>query len=160
MPGVSAASATDRSAPLGSCSVRWPWLIAVIDLVVAIVLAIVLEFPANLIAALAFASTSFVLVPFTSIEMIRSGENLLIEYGPFRWPRQRVPLADIEAVEVTSIRPREWGGWGMRGAPKGAKRAIVLRRGPGIELALREGRKLAISLDDPERAADLLRAEL
>ena len=161
MAGVTqAALQVERSALLGRCSVRWPWWFAGLDLVIAIVLAVVLEFPTNLIAALASAATSFVLLPFTSIEMTRKNENVVVEYGPFRWPRQRVAIADIREVEATSIRPREWGGWGRRGADRATKRASVLRRGPGIELALREGRSLAISLDDPERAAELLRAEL
>ncbi|MGI9658346.1 MAG: hypothetical protein ACR2OD_05510 [Gaiellaceae bacterium] len=146
---------------LGRCAVRWPWLIAVADLVIAIVLAAVLGFPANVVAALAFASTSLVLLPFTSVELSRKGENLVVEYGPLRWPRQRFLLADIEEVEIADIRPREWGGWGYRGSQRFMKRtAIVLRRGPGLKLTLREGRKLAISLDEPERAAALLRAEL
>lgn len=146
---------------LGRCSVRWPWWIAAADLVLGIVLAVVLSFPANLIAGLAFAGTSLVLLPFTSIEVTRQNHHLVIEYGMFRWPRQRVALADIEAVEATHIRPREWGGWGYRGSQKLMKRsAIVLRRGPGIELKLREERQLAISVDEPEAAAALIRAEL
>ncbi len=146
---------------IGRCTVRWPWYIAVADVVIAIALAIVLDFPANLIAGLVFAGTSLVLIPFTSIEVLRREETLVIEYGPFRWPKQRVPLRDIEAVAATDIKPKEWGGWGYRGSRKLTGRAaIVLRRGPGIELSLAEGRELVISLDEPEKAAALLRAEL
>lgn len=150
-----------RDTVLGRCSVRWPWWIAAADLVTAIVLAVVLEWPANLIAGLAFALTSVVLLPFTSIEAVRRGEHLVVEYGPFRWPRQRVALADIEAVAATDIRPREWGGWGYRGSRAIGKRsAIVLRRGPGLQLTQRDGKELVISLDDPDTAARLLRSAL
>ena len=146
---------------LGRCSASWPWWLLFVGLAVAIVLGVLLELPASLIAALAVAASALAVLPFTSITLVRRADALVIEYGPLGWPRQRVPLADIERAEEVEIRPREWGGWGYRGSRTLGKRAaIVLRRGPGIALHLRDGKKLLISIDDADRALARLRAAL
>ena len=42
----------------------------------------------------------------------------------------------------------EWGGWGYRWIPWAKASAAVIRRGPGIALVLRDGRRFAVTVDD------------
>ena len=74
------------------------------------------------------------------------------------WPRARVPAAEVARVEAREIRPlAEFGGWGMRWLP-GVGLGLVTRAGEGLVVTRRDGRILALTLDDAETAAGLLTA--
>jgi hypothetical protein len=83
--------------------------------------------------------------------------GLTIAYGPLGWPRQTVPLADIEAVEPVDIDPWRVGGWGYRKVPRRAgATAIVIRAGEGIRVRRRDGRELLVTVPESATAAGLL----
>ena len=65
-------------------------------------------------------------------------------------------LVRIAGVEVAEIDPLEWGGWGYRVTP--GRSALVLRRGPGLVIHQSDGRRFAVTLDDPRTPAALLTA--
>ncbi|MEU8243532.1 DUF1648 domain-containing protein [Actinoplanes missouriensis] len=67
---------------------------------------------------------------------------------------KHVALADIVSAEAAEINPMEWGGWGYRVMP--GRSALVLRGGPGLVVNLRDGRRFAVTLDDPRTPAALL----
>jgi len=98
-----------------------------------------------------------VLVTFRSITVTVDRRELIVRYAPPLAFRHRIARRDIESVEVVDVRPRSWGGWGYRGSRKIFGRAAVLiRRGPGLEVTTRDGKKLTITVDDPEGAAAAL----
>jgi hypothetical protein len=82
--------------------------------------------------------------------------GVAVSWGPARWPRVRVALDEIAGAEADRIEPLRWGGWGYRLTTRG--RAAVARRGPGIVLTLRDGRRFAATVDRPEAAVDLVNA--
>ncbi|MEU4564931.1 DUF1648 domain-containing protein [Actinoplanes sp. NPDC023936] len=67
---------------------------------------------------------------------------------------KHVALTDIVSAEAAEINPTEWGGWGYRVLP--GRSALVLRGGPGLVVNLRDGRRFAVTLDDPRTPAALL----
>ncbi|BAL87514.1 hypothetical protein AMIS_22940 [Actinoplanes missouriensis 431] len=67
---------------------------------------------------------------------------------------KHVALADIVSAEAAEINPMEWGGWGYRVMP--GRSALVLRGGPGLVVNLHDGRRFAVTLDDPRTPAALL----
>ncbi|MGO3885190.1 MAG: hypothetical protein ACTJHU_02735 [Mycetocola sp.] len=69
-------------------------------------------------------------------------------------PLKRVPLSSIASVEVRTIEPGEWGGWGYRIMPGGS--AIVMRRGPGFVITMTNGKFFAVTVSDPNTPAALL----
>jgi hypothetical protein len=71
-------------------------------------------------------------------------------------PIKRIPLDDIASATTENIDPKQWGGWGYRVLP--GRSALVLRSGPGLVLHLRDGRRFAVTVDDPKAPADLLAA--
>lgn len=84
------------------------------------------------------------------------GRGVHTLWGPFGWPRQRVPLEIITAARVERIRPLEWGGWGYRVSPRGV--AAVIRSGPGLVVS-RSGRPdYAVTIPHADAGADVLNA--
>jgi hypothetical protein len=79
-----------------------------------------------------------------------------VGWGPARWPRLSVPLDRLESARTEEIEPLRWGGWGYRASARGT--AAITRRGPGLLLERRGRGPLAVTVDAPEAAADLVNA--
>lgn len=83
--------------------------------------------------------------------------GVCITYGRLGIVRQRVALADIAHAETLLLKPMAHGGWGYRGSLLLMKRAaVVVRAGSALRLALKSGRQLTITVDDPTEGAALL----
>ncbi len=75
------------------------------------------------------------------------------------WPRQHVPLDEVESAGVRAVRPfGEFGGWGLRTSVKDGATGVVLRSGPAIEVHRTGGRRFVVTVDDAETGAALLNA--
>jgi hypothetical protein len=92
---------------------------------------------------------------FSSVRVTASHAGVRVAYGPAGPAAKHVPLDQIERAEAAEIEPRKWGGWGYRWAGRG-RSAVVLRRGPGLVLRLRDGRVFGVTVDSPDAAAGLL----
>lgn len=79
-------------------------------------------------------------------------------FGPQRFPVRRIRLEQISSAGVARRRALEVGGWGYRVLP--ATTAIMLRGGECLALRLTSGRDFIISVDKPERGAELINALL
>lgn len=73
-----------------------------------------------------------------------------------RIPLKRIKLHEIAAVEVTELRPSEWGGWGYRIMP--GRSAVIMGAGPGLIITTTADKQFAVTVGDPETAASLLLA--
>ncbi len=74
-------------------------------------------------------------------------------------PRVRIPLEEIERVEVVDVSPMgEFGGWGLRWAPGGGF-GVVMRSGAAIRVHRTGGKVFTVTVDDAETGAALLSAE-
>ncbi len=71
---------------------------------------------------------------------------------------KRIPLEEIASVSAIDLEPREWAGWGYRVVPNGS--AVVLRKGPAIEVIRVGGRKFAVTIDNSEVGAAVLAGHL
>ncbi len=76
------------------------------------------------------------------------------------WPRVDVPLDGIAAADTTSIRPVEYGGWGIRMLPGRAITAVVTRSGPALRLVRTDDSTILVGLDDADEAAAVVNALL
>ncbi|MFM9876300.1 MAG: DUF1648 domain-containing protein [Rhodoglobus sp.] len=137
-----------------------PWLALVLTLgavagtvgitVVAFVqpLATVLFVLPALLLAFGYACT------YWTITVDRHG---VLARGGFAWPVIRIPLAQIESARVIDVDPlADFGGWGLRWAPKST--GIILRKGPALEIGHAGGRTLVVTLDRAAPGAELLNA--
>jgi hypothetical protein len=98
-----------------------------------------------------------VLESFSKLRVRVDARGLVIRYGHLGWLRQRIALERIEAARGSRLEPMEHGGFGYRGSLRFSGRAaLMVRAGWGIELELDGGKRLAISVDDAERGAELI----
>ena len=75
--------------------------------------------------------------------------------GPWRWPKKIVPLGDVADARAEQVQPLRLGGWGYRVCGRGC-RAIVVRRGEGLKLSLKNDRILIVTVDHAGEAAALI----
>jgi hypothetical protein len=74
-----------------------------------------------------------------------------IRYRPF--VNRTIALRDIERLTARTYEPiREYGGWGIRGWP-GQRVAYNVSGNRGVELLLRDGHRVMIGSQQPERLA-------
>lgn len=83
--------------------------------------------------------------------------GVLVVFGWLGWPRIRVPVQEISAVEVENVEPAAYGGWGLRRVP-GAL-AVVTRRGPALRIERTDKPALVITADGAAEAASVLAAQ-
>ncbi|MCK7636736.1 hypothetical protein [Corynebacterium pygosceleis] len=77
------------------------------------------------------------------------------------WPgliRSTIPHEKITGVRAIDLDPGEWGGWGWRLSARGT--ALVLRGGPAIVLSRRTAADFAVTVDDADTGAGLVRGYL
>ena len=93
---------------------------------------------------------------FGEVRVTADRRGLRLTAGLLGVPVRHIPLSDVVAAGTERIEPMAWGGWGYRMTP--GRSALVLRAGPGLVLDLRDGRRFAVTMDDPQPAAALLTA--
>jgi len=84
----------------------------------------------------------------SSLTATLTATNFVVAFGRLGWPRRVIALADISDASAIVVEPLQWGGWGYRWVPWARASAAVIRRGPGIALVLRDGRRFAVTVED------------
>lgn len=98
---------------------------------------------------------------FVDVRVRVSDQGLAVRSGLVPWPRLRIPLERIVAVQAVDLNPWRWGGWGYRGSVRLFRRAAwVVRKGPAVEVELDGDRRFAVTVDDADEAAATLAALL
>jgi hypothetical protein len=142
---------TERVAWVGSASSRGLLVLAAVLELAAVVLVFTVWPVANLLALVGVA------VFWVHAVTVRVDDRgLSAAWGPARWPRVRVDLDDVAAVTAEEVEPLAWGGWGYRATP--TRTGVVVRRGPGVVVERRSGRRFAVTVDDADGAAEVLGA--
>lgn len=109
--------------------------------------------PLTLSSALLAVAFSF----FTSIQVSITQREVTVAYGVWRYPKTHIPIERINHAESIFVNPLQWGGWGYRGSLKLMKRAaIVLRKGEGIKLYLKNNSVIVITVDGSVQAAQVV----
>jgi hypothetical protein len=72
--------------------------------------------------------------------------------------RRSIALARVTGAFAKSARPMELGGWGYRWLPR--RSAVSLRAGDALWLRLDGGREFVVTVDDADRAARVVNANL
>lgn len=102
-----------------------------------------------------FVLLALVLLAFSSFQ-IRVDTTGITARGLTGWPRQQVPLHEVQRADVTHIDPfGEFGGWGLRTSVDG-RTGVVTRKGEAIQVQRTGGRTFVATVDDAERGAALL----
>jgi hypothetical protein len=76
-------------------------------------------------------------------------DGVRVRFRPF--PGRLIPWQEIEDAEVIRYRPlRDFGGWGVRWG-RGQRRAYTVSGDTGVELTLRDGRRVVLGSHEPEQ---------
>ena len=75
-----------------------------------------------------------------------TADSVVLRWFPLY--RTVIPLHDIAQVEVTTVHPMAYGGWGLRLFRRGV--ALVHAGGPGIRIEIRAGREYIFTTPDPD----------
>ncbi len=103
---------------------------------------------------------AFLAYNFSSLRVHAKETAVSIRFGPFGWPGRVIAYADIESADAIMVDPMKWGGWGYRWIPWAKASAAVIRKGPGIELLLKDGRRFAVTVEDAVTGAQTISAQL
>lgn len=99
-------------------------------------------------------------IAFTHVHVRVDAEVLDVRCGHVGLPRRRIPLAQVSTARLAPlVSPRGWGGWGYRWRPEKGT-AVVVRRGPGVVVELRDGHSFTFTVDDAEGAVQAIRQAL
>lgn len=140
----------------GTCTVRWPWVMAGIIAVAGVVFGLTLS---AWWLILVFFVTAVPALFFTRLDVTVDMDGLAVSFGSFKWPTKRISLDQIASAESVDLNPWAWGGWGYRWAP-GKKSAAVLRKGPAIMVTKHDGRRFAVTVDDAPLGAATLQSHI
>jgi hypothetical protein len=81
-------------------------------------------------------------------------DAVVVRYRPL--VRRSIPLADIEQVKVRTYNAlREYGGWGVKGWSR-KNMAYNVSGDKGVELTLRDGRRVMLGSQRPEELAEAI----
>ncbi|MGK5630386.1 hypothetical protein [Streptomyces sp. URMC 123] len=87
-------------------------------------------------------------------------DALEVRCGHIGVPRRRIPLDHVVgAAFAPRVTPYQWGGWGYRWRPEMGT-AVIVRRGEGLVLELGDGRRFTVTVDDAEKAVEIIRDRL
>lgn len=97
---------------------------------------------------------------FVHVHVTVGSEAVEVRCGHVGLPRRRIPLDNVAgAYFMPRVTPHEWGGWGYRWRPEKGT-AIVVRRGEGLVVRMRDGRVFTVTVDNAEGAVRAIRARL
>ncbi len=93
----------------------------------------------------------------TSLRTTAGPNGVVVRYGVLGLPRFRYPAATIDHAEAIDVPVSRMGGWGIHWSPWRGTR-LTIRSGPTLQLHLVNGKRVAISADDPHSAASVVNA--
>jgi hypothetical protein len=162
VPMARSRSVDDRSRWQGACRSRFAVPTFLLLMVAGLVVAVALGGSGGALAGLALTAAGLLVMTLVAIRVTVTDRALVVEYsGPLRWPTMTMSLDDVVTFEAIDVRPMRYGGWGYRGSLRLFRRAaLVLRRGPGLRLQLRDGRVFVVTVDDPDGAVVAAAASL
>jgi Domain of unknown function (DUF1648) len=128
----------------GTATVRWPLVLIGVGLILPLVVS----------GPLAWLALPLIVVslPLMHVAALIDDEWLRVRLGGI--PARRIAISNISSARPIDLEPAEWGGWGWRLSP-GAS-AVVLRRGPALEITFNTGRRFAVTVDAPAAGAALV----
>lgn len=83
-------------------------------------------------------------------------EGISFRFSPFHFKARQILWGEIETAWVREYRPiKEYGGWGIRVSIHNG-RAFNVRGNKGLQLVLKNGKKILLGTQEPEEMAKVL----
>jgi hypothetical protein len=154
-----AVSAGEQVAWIGTAAYGLPMLLGLIGLVIAgLGLSIYLLIVTGIWFMLLIPVVLGLALLGTGWWRVRADADGLTVRGLLGRPLYRVPLGTIQSAGTIAVTPLgEFGGWGIRFG-RGRRLGIITRSGEALEVQLRDGRAIVVTVDDAATAAGVLTA--
>lgn len=142
----------------------WPWWVAAIIVVSSVSGALGLLVGGGGAPTLFLGAGLIALLPlgiwflFGKLVVRVTRTSVLVAFGTASLIQKLVAFSDIRRVEPVTYSPiLEFGGWGIRWSFRGRKRAWTIRGNRAVVLHLRDGSRLYVGSEQPERLAEHIR---
>ncbi|GAA0379144.1 hypothetical protein [Streptomyces blastmyceticus] len=130
------------------------WMIATGIVVAAAMLAVAVLTQRYPVAGLPMLLAPASILATGAVKVTVSPRGVTVASFFFPFFRKRIPLDHIRQASARWSKPSELGGWGYRWKP--GMRAVSLRQGDALWLALTNGKQFVITVDDAGTAAELI----
>jgi len=134
----------------------WLWVIMAMEVIIVLVSL----FAAGTTPAAVVPAVLVLAIPLALLSAIRlntriDDEGIHFKLRPFHWRVQTIAWEEIDQVYVRKYSPiMEYGGWGIRYGRQG--KAFNIKGNYGIQVVRKNGKRLLIGTQEPERAAEAL----
>lgn len=103
-----------------------------------------MEFWPDFVLVSALLISTFVLMFFIRLKSRITKDGIYYRFQPFHWKEKYIAWSEIERAYIRKYDPlSEYGGWGIKGW-KRSNRAVNVSGDEGLQLVLKNGRKLLI----------------
>jgi len=101
----------------------------------------------------------FVLFLIIKLETRIDETGVYYQFFPFHFKLKRIGWDELKAVEVRKYSPiMEYGGWGIRGLSRKSRKGMAFNvsGNMGIQLVLKDGGKLLLGTNMPDKARETI----
>jgi hypothetical protein len=92
----------------------------------------------------------------THVGVVVNAYGVRIHHGLLPPAVINLPVRRIRSITTTHVGPTLWHRWGWTWVP-GRSRAVVVRSGPALAIELTTGKRVVVSVDQPEGAITMIR---
>lgn len=111
--------------------------------------------PAVILTIMIFNTLLALAFLFGTLKTEYNKEGIIIKFFPFLFKTRVIKWQEVAKAYIREYSPlREFGGWGIRRSKKG--KAYTVQGKLGLQLELRDGKKLLIGTQRPEDIAKFL----
>ncbi len=96
---------------------------------------------------------------FARVRVELTDDMAILRFG-IGWPVQRISWDKVATVQVTDVRPAQWGGWGYRRNLRKKTTAAIMRAGEGLHFTFADGRSYIVTVDEADAALRVIRTIL
>lgn len=91
-----------------------------------------------------------IILVITKLETIVIKDALFVRFYPYHIKYKKIPFSTISQAYIRSYSPIwEYGGWGIRFSISGKGKAYITSGHKGLQIELKDGKKLLISTQNP-----------
>ncbi|CAH0179160.1 hypothetical protein [Microbacterium foliorum] len=100
-----------------------------------------------------FAVAAVALVAFIGIDVRVDQRGLHIRSALLRFPFKQVPADKLVDIRTTTVRPSDWGGWGIR--KRSGSTAFIVNGHHAVSASLRDGGEVLVTVPEEKLPREL-----
>lgn len=102
-----------------------------------------------LLALVAIAATA----ALADVKVLIDSKGIHIRCGAFSYPKRTIAWSEVKSIKAIKVEPAKIGAVGFRWYSLKDGTAIVMRKGPGLEIKEKNGRRYVVTVDEATKGA-------